>query len=333
MRRSRLLSVAWSLTSVPRALGTQSCWFPNGAPAQKSSPCNSTQTESACCTKGAICLSNGVCQWNQDLVNADDRIGSMWRGSCTDRSWQSPDCPLFCYSECMPYFDDGCNYKCQMDVRWAKNDTLEPPFEDGGPQLVSSCVQHNWCCQDKDNGTSCCESESLIYLGNVSAIASIPSSTSTSAPLSAIENKTSLSPRTSSTIQSTLGPETTTSDGSTSLARPGGDAASVTSATAQPKPPSSSDVKINSTERNLVIGLGIIVGLAFVGNAFLIFRWRYRKRQNKRQEKSSSENWPAEDSRAYAVPDHPVELDQTAWEVAAGPNAPELADFRSGTER
>ena len=103
----RFLGIAWFSSSVPRAIGTQPCWLPNGSSAPTSLPCNSTQTESACCMNGMTCLSNGVCQLNQDLTDTNWPIGTMWRGSCTDRSWQSSDCPLFCYSECMPYYNDG----------------------------------------------------------------------------------------------------------------------------------------------------------------------------------------------------------------------------------
>ena len=93
-----LPTILWFSISIHETQGASSCWFPNGAPAPVSLPCNLTESESACCARGLTCLSNGVCQIDQDLENANDKIGTMWRGSCTDRSWQSSDCPLFCYS-------------------------------------------------------------------------------------------------------------------------------------------------------------------------------------------------------------------------------------------
>lgn len=64
-------------------------------------PCNPSAPASVCCGKGWTCLSSGVCEFNQDSNNPriSNAIGELWRGSCTDNSWDSIHCPLFCYGE------------------------------------------------------------------------------------------------------------------------------------------------------------------------------------------------------------------------------------------
>ena len=70
----------------------QTCYYPNGEEAFKDTPCQTTQPgqTSACCASSAICLDNKLCL---PQVGYEEVI---WRGSCTDRSWQSGDCPQFC---------------------------------------------------------------------------------------------------------------------------------------------------------------------------------------------------------------------------------------------
>lgn len=71
------------------------CYFPNGRLVEDT-PCNAG-AGAACCGIGYACLSNGLCQLT--AVRASD-AGDDWatfvRGSCTDRSWSSPNCPKEC---------------------------------------------------------------------------------------------------------------------------------------------------------------------------------------------------------------------------------------------
>jgi len=50
-------------------------------------PCDS-EGESACCAEGEVCLTNGLC--------FGATVGSVYRGACTDRSWNSAACPQYC---------------------------------------------------------------------------------------------------------------------------------------------------------------------------------------------------------------------------------------------
>ncbi|KAK4234053.1 transcription initiation factor IID, 18kD subunit-domain-containing protein [Achaetomium macrosporum] len=66
------------------------CYYPNGNEATIDWPCDENAENSACCAGapfGFACLENGLCQ---------GKDGKVIRGSCTDESWMSPDCPHFC---------------------------------------------------------------------------------------------------------------------------------------------------------------------------------------------------------------------------------------------
>jgi hypothetical protein len=65
------------------------CYYPNGLEAANDHPCDPSDTNSACCGGGlgAVCLTNKLCR---------SPDGNTIRGSCTDKSWASADCPQYC---------------------------------------------------------------------------------------------------------------------------------------------------------------------------------------------------------------------------------------------
>ncbi len=65
----------------------QTCYYPNGD-ASTDTPCNSTTQFSACCDAADFCLANHLCFSSTNLL--------LWRGSCTDPNWNSPECPQYC---------------------------------------------------------------------------------------------------------------------------------------------------------------------------------------------------------------------------------------------
>ena len=66
------------------------CYYPNTKEAASDFPCDPDAENSPCCGggSGAMCLSNKSCKGPAQ---------NMIRGSCTDQSWRSLDCPLYCY--------------------------------------------------------------------------------------------------------------------------------------------------------------------------------------------------------------------------------------------
>lgn len=64
------------------------CYYPNGDLAVPDSPCDSDADVSSCCGgSGTECMSNRLCQ---------DPNGRVIRGSCTDKTWTSPECGRYC---------------------------------------------------------------------------------------------------------------------------------------------------------------------------------------------------------------------------------------------
>lgn len=64
------------------------CYFPDGTPSEDI-PCYTNSSVDYCCGKDSLCFENKVCLNN---------IGTFARGSCTDKAWNSPTCPVFCIS-------------------------------------------------------------------------------------------------------------------------------------------------------------------------------------------------------------------------------------------
>lgn len=69
------------------------CWFPDGSLAKDDQPCYPDRSDSFCCgTRGQTCSDDKLC-----LGLVGFGTPSYNRGSCTDRTWKSPECPKFCY--------------------------------------------------------------------------------------------------------------------------------------------------------------------------------------------------------------------------------------------
>lgn len=142
------------------------CYYPNGDLNPDDVPCNSSADASVCCGRGWTCLSNGVCMLGQDSsVGSISRIGSTYRTSCTDRSWNSTACPDFCRAS---------------------------PWNLGVYQAVSSCGQHSWCCQSESvNAAYCCTQNKKFNLSDVQENALQVPLTSSSLPNPAATGKSS----------------------------------------------------------------------------------------------------------------------------------------------
>ena len=70
-------------------LADQSCYNPDGiVPWKPYYPCNTaSNVHSACCGPGDQCTENGYCFGS---------AGFVYRGGCTDNTWQSPNCAQQC---------------------------------------------------------------------------------------------------------------------------------------------------------------------------------------------------------------------------------------------
>ncbi|KAF2146240.1 uncharacterized protein K452DRAFT_283516, partial [Aplosporella prunicola CBS 121167] len=69
------------------------CYYPAGNIAVSEYACQLNTTHSFCCVTGAKCLDNKLCDASA-LVNSSEPM--YYRGTCTDKTWQSDECPKFC---------------------------------------------------------------------------------------------------------------------------------------------------------------------------------------------------------------------------------------------
>ncbi|KAI1748174.1 hypothetical protein F4782DRAFT_542969 [Xylaria castorea] len=67
----------------------QQCYYPKGNPSGGDIPCGDGVNHSHCCGFDYICLSNKLCLHTAGSFE-------LSRGSCTDSTWQSPNCPSHC---------------------------------------------------------------------------------------------------------------------------------------------------------------------------------------------------------------------------------------------
>ena len=93
------VDIAYCLSGKIIMAGAQTCYYPDKSVAAKDSPCHSPSVgdgASACCNSNDICLNNGLC-----LAQGGGEVIS--RGSCTDKDWESLECPQYCSDGKIPF--------------------------------------------------------------------------------------------------------------------------------------------------------------------------------------------------------------------------------------
>ncbi|KAF4459501.1 hypothetical protein FALBO_13740 [Fusarium albosuccineum] len=82
------------------------CHYPSGR-ASTDVPCNDNDEESACCGPGMVYLSNRVCMASGNDLQSPHVKSTYVRGTCTDKTWRSGNCPSFCINPEVDDFDHG----------------------------------------------------------------------------------------------------------------------------------------------------------------------------------------------------------------------------------
>ncbi|EKG12255.1 hypothetical protein MPH_10560 [Macrophomina phaseolina MS6] len=151
---------------------SRNCFFPNGIQSS-GSPCFPDQAVSPCCGPSFICLSNGLCQPGPDTRRTYHY--TVYRSSCTDRTWNSTDCPRICLGS-----DDNL---------------------DSGQGLATCGTGGSYCC---GRGYDCCSNATDIFnYGTAEVVTTIPVESSTiSTASSTISSVTSASPPSKSSSSS-----------------------------------------------------------------------------------------------------------------------------------
>jgi hypothetical protein len=95
MSKSRGLRSALKGVSLAHDRKGAQCYWPDGTPALPDVPCTAGSGDTFCCWSGHTCLSNKLCL---DPAILPGNPGRYKRGTCTDSTWESSECPSFCTS-------------------------------------------------------------------------------------------------------------------------------------------------------------------------------------------------------------------------------------------
>ncbi|KAB5547142.1 hypothetical protein GE09DRAFT_1130082 [Coniochaeta sp. 2T2.1] len=267
------------LTSLP--FTSAICYYPNGDASPQDLPCNDDTDHSTCCGPGYACLSNNICV-PTGLEKQIPNAAKFVRGSCTDKTWRSGNCPNFCVNE-------------------AHGDTL-----DGGIGMAKCPGNKDmYYCMD-GFPFDCVKGDNVLsFSGTPTALTTIgfvPSTSLTSTPTpSTSPASSSASPSSTSTSTS---PSSTPSRSSTSTASSSSSASSspASSPTAEPARQSSAPL---STGLIAGVAAGVTVGVIGLSAAALML---YRRRHGSKkavQASSSHQQQPPYNNDAPAYGHHP----------------------------
>ena len=82
------------------------CYDVDGRVVEGDAPCNPDAENSPCCGLYWTCLDTGVCtqESTKQILRHEETL--LARGTCTDRSWASAQCPNFCLGGESVWFSD-----------------------------------------------------------------------------------------------------------------------------------------------------------------------------------------------------------------------------------
>ncbi|KAF2112427.1 hypothetical protein BDV96DRAFT_580683 [Lophiotrema nucula] len=279
MVRVQLLSLSCALLNGLLSWGVQgSCYYPDGSFPDDYiyTECSSDEGTTCCrLEEGDQCLSNGLCYypWGE----------YMFRGGCSDKSWNSTGCFQHCKTG-----DSSNTYD----------------------QLVS-CGDNRYCCYS--DGSTCCNDDSKVFtVDSASVIKDLATTASLSLPI-ATPSDASIPSATDDT--GTL-PTSSVDISSSKPKATGSRAASNTAATPTPTTTSAENTSSSSSSKGasktaligIVIG-GIIILLLAIGLVWFFVRHRYRKKLAVNG--SNNQSFPLSSDGFQKLPDkspRPVEV-------------------------
>ena len=261
--------------SLLRSLVTAStCFYPSGAEASQDFVCNPLAKTSFCCGLGYACLGNKLCVRTAEAT--DNNPALFNRGSCTDQTFESPDCPQFC---------NEAGGESQISPCSRISLTRSLANRNGGSGLFNCSQPSLYCCAglgcdcDIGNGLSTIlgSTSTTTVIPNPSAVTSVTYSPFTSTTTRRISTNTpSVSTSTSSlgkTSSSSISlPTLPTSTGSTSSCP-----------TRVSHHHETTKGSGSSTALKAGLGVGVPVGIIATTVA-VIFMWRRSRRQPRSQD-------------------------------------------------
>ncbi|KAK4196888.1 hypothetical protein QBC40DRAFT_3836 [Triangularia verruculosa] len=134
MRRHIHYSLLSVFCYVSGCIAVNKCFYPGGGESLDDVPCDADAEVSVCCgssASGGACLSNKLCMGTD---------GKMSRGSCTDKTFLSPECPNFCsvlrqgivVTPCLNGNDSSTTHCCFLDRNCCNDESAQfeaPPAQ------------------------------------------------------------------------------------------------------------------------------------------------------------------------------------------------------------
>ncbi|KAK2774231.1 hypothetical protein CKAH01_13196 [Colletotrichum kahawae] len=265
------------------------CYYPNGSIAPNDTPCRDDTAESTCCGQGYACLSNGMCQATGSELQKDGAT-ELVRGACTDRSWRSSSCPLFCIN---PETD---NVGGGIGVARCQGTTQELYY------CINS-VQDQVNCTAKQNVLFFQQSATAITTIGVEPTTSV-SSTTTTSELSASTSSSGV------TSAATLDPSRLPSQNPI-----------ITSTAAHSPTSSPNNQQDAASDRGVTIGAAVgasIGGLALGASGVWLFFFLRRRRRAREQ--TPEDRVPSYAPQYQSPPPHQVYEAPVEWKPPVGHN-------------
>ncbi|KAF1993065.1 hypothetical protein P154DRAFT_568240 [Amniculicola lignicola CBS 123094] len=209
-------------------------------------PCSSDEFTSCCIlSEGNQCLSNGLC-W-------DTWSEYMFRGGCTDQSWNSTNCFQHCKTG-----DSSSSY--------------DP---------LVTCGEGRYCCSS--DSSTCCNDDSKVFtLDTATVIKNLATTGTYTIPIATPTSFPSSKPETTATSEAEPEPTQTDKDGKpTSTSRRTDSAAAASSTSTSAPSTSEAESASHGLSKTVLIAIavaGVVVLLLAVGLVWFFVRRRYRKK-------------------------------------------------------
>ncbi|KAH6856258.1 hypothetical protein B0I37DRAFT_442955 [Chaetomium sp. MPI-CAGE-AT-0009] len=232
------LAICWCWPGAEAA-----CYYPSGRLSPNDTPCRDDTPHATCCGQGYACLSNGMCQaTGEELVKSG--ASEFVRGACTDKTWRSSSCPLFCIEEGVDFLDGG----------------------NGVAKCENTADDLYFCINSRSaEEASCEENRKLLYFaGTPSAITTI-----------GISPSPTTSSTTTASSSTTSEPDSSTSQGSSTSTSP---RQSETASGSETQAPNDDESSSGSTNLGAIIGGAVggavVLVLIALGAWFLVRKRR-----------------------------------------------------------
>lgn len=135
---SRAVQSLLLLASLAAHINAETCYLPDGSAIGGVRVCDPSAPASACCAPGDECTTNGLCKAGNDGDN-----NWLWRGGCTDKSWESDSCPKYCW-------DSSTSMETHCSALNVFANSLTDDYAAKVNFKVMACSEDSYCCSYPD---------------------------------------------------------------------------------------------------------------------------------------------------------------------------------------